>query len=317
LATNTNVALSTSCGTVVHNGNSSAMQFDPATCGSEYTTQTLTCANAQKDANTYTFTYTLASTDKSGMLFFQVTPDSVLTSSNTKFHIDALASCGGTFCQDYKQSADTGSSTGTNNFASPIVSFIDAKTLRSFSPTPSTVSFTVSCWNDNEDTSFTYALWASGMTLIWETAVSTDQTTYGPMAYFGVPCCGPAESWLSLNGEATSHYYIDAEATVISGAWASATLWNAGGGTSFLPLTVPDIVAFGGTGVGGSVADMRTCLSNQSCTTVADKYYISANTKASNDGEAWASVQLRLRSSAGAVAASIVTIAAVAFATLF
>jgi len=282
--------------------------FDFANCPAEYSPSTSYQANCvvQGTPAAVSFTYKLASSDKTGPLFFVVIPTGV-TTSTTKFHIKTgvpSSSFGGLGA--YSNEADTVNSKYPNVASSNLVSWIDAKTTYS-TDTGTTATFDVTCMGNTNTQTFDIALFQGGVTLEW-TDIGTTQGVYGAKVYGGVPCCGIAEASWALNGVATEHLYIDAELDMQTGKWATATMHNVG------LLSLDDTQPFNGNGLG--TAKVRTCVTNQSCTTKADVYYISAKTTADSDQDAWVSLELTLRASAGVVGVSIATLAAVVVANL-
>jgi len=277
--------------------------------GADYVGSSVTCGGQDKAGSPVVFTYTTKDADKAGPVFFQVIPTGNSlgpTKSTTKFNIATSAPKQGTFALfDYSQTSDTKNSKTPLNAADPIVGWTDAKYMYN-APSGTKLTFTVTCMGNTITENFNYALWNSGVTLTWD-ATGASEGVYGAAATGGVPCCGVAQISWALEGVATEHLYIDAKVSQVSGKWQSATMDNVSG--------FDDQQPFGDSGYGS--AKVRTCVTNQSCSTEADVYYVSATTAASSDTDAWVSLELTLRASAGAVGVSMVTLAAVALAHLF
>jgi hypothetical protein len=316
LASASAVLLSATCGkptfsasTSTGNGTSSgsgSFDFDSCTAA-EYAPSTsyqVTCSQQGEPAKT-TFTYKLAQSDKSGPLFFVVSPTGV-TTSTTKFHITTtVPSSSFLGLGSYSNDADTVNSKQPLVASSNLVSWIDAETTYN-TDLGTTATFDVTCKGNTNVQTFDIALFQGGITLEWSD-IGTPEGTYGAKVYGGVPCCGIAQASWALNGVATEHVYIDAKLTQANGKWKSATMNNVG-------VSLDNTENFDGNGFG--MAKVRTCMTNQSCTTKAEVYYISATTADSSDQDGWVSLELTLRASAGAVGVSIVTVAAVIIANL-
>jgi len=264
----------------------------------------------------YTFTYTIASADQGATLYFQMIPLGDVKST-TQWSVSVNVPCGSSdlseLCVETLTKGYTSTTTTSSSglaATSPMVTWVDAVTTTTY-PSSSVATFTVSCSAGNNALgSFAYALWQGGMDLQWS---QVGVNTAGPASYLGVPCCGAVSAEWSLDGVATQHQALQATLTVVQGAWTSATMHNA------VPYSIDDTEGFPGTGLSGSISQPRTCLSNQSCSTVADEYYISAVTTPGNmalEGS-WVMLTLDLIAGAGTVSASVATLAAIAIACLF
>jgi hypothetical protein len=281
--------------------------FDYMACnsGAGYGTQSIVC-KGQDQGTALSFNYKTTEGDKDGTVFFQIVPNKE-TRTTTKFHIKASAPKQELLGFDYKQESDSSSVKAPVTSKYPLVSWVDATYMYN-APADTTLTFDVSCTGNTNTVTFSYGLYNSGAILEWEASSTDDNTVLHAQVTAGVPCCGPAEVSWALEGVDTEHVYINAKVTQTQGVWASATMDNVG-------FSIDDTQPFSNKGIGS--ATVRTCLTNQSCTTKAEAYYISALTAGKNDVDGFVTLDLTLKASAVAVGASVVTLAAVAVATLF
>jgi len=300
------VTLTSTCGKPTggnaYNSTGAASGFSASLCAAaEYSAMTVQCGgpDGKQSASPVVFNYKTKDADQAGPLFFQVIPAGYgVTTSTTLFHVKAEGPGIGTFSIiDYKQESDSINNKQPLKSGAPIVGWIDAEHTYNY-VAGTDVTFTVSCSGNAKTESFTYALWNSAETLSWSSTGSAEGT-YGAASTAGVPCCGPVQVSWALNGEATEHVYIEAKVTQVAGKWAEAEMDNVSG--------FDDTQPFGNNGYGS--AKVRTCVTNQSCTTEAKVYYISATTAPSNDVDGWVTLELTLRASAGAVGVSVATLA--------
>jgi len=301
----------TTCGKPTYSpadSSNAAFDYNSTACQAATTATTAQCS-ASGSPTPYSFTYTIGSGDVGNTLYFQLIPaQDGSVKSTTVWTVTAGVPCGGIeSCIELEGDFSASATTNSLGASSPIVTWVDAVTTTTY-PGSSVATFTVSCAGNNLAPTFTWALWQGGSDLPWS---QVGVNVAGPIQYLGVPCCGAVSAEWSLDGVATQHQALQATLTVVQGLWSSGTMHNADG--------FPDEESFSGGGLVGGIATARTCISNQSCDTVAKEYYISAITSSSNSAPegSWVSLTLDLIAGAGTVSASVATLAAIAIACLF
>jgi len=257
------------------------------------------------------FTYTIGSSDQGSALFFVLYPV-FDTDSPVNFQVATSVPGSGLLgsLSAYSQTAKTSDGAPANGATSNVVGFVDSKTTWNADSGSTVATFTVTCTGyPAEPQSFMIGFFRGGALLSWS-STGPSQGVYGATIEAGVPCCGAAQVSWALSGVATQHLYIDAELTVVAGRWASATMINVG------DFSLDDTQPFNDNGDLGGVASIRTCVTNQSCTTSADTYFINALASSQNTVDGWVTLEMTLKASAGAVGMSLATIAAVVIANL-